>query len=57
MQVHHKKEILMFKRIYNFERESQEKKVAYWQLQHMSDRALKDIGMSRSEIWHKVYGS
>ena len=57
MQVHHKKEIVMFKRIYNFVRESQKKKVAYWQLQHMSDRALKDIGMSRSEIWHKVYGS
>ena len=47
----------MFKRIYNFIKESQEKKVAYWQLQHMSNKQLKDIGISRAEIWYKVYGS
>lgn len=47
----------MFKRVYNFIKESQEKKVAYWQLQHMSNKQLKDIGISRSEIWYKVYGS
>ena len=47
----------MFKRIYNFIKESQEKKVAYWQLQNLSNKALKDIGISRSEIWHKIYGT
>ena len=47
----------MFKRIYNFIKRSQQRKIAYWQLQHMSDRTLKDIGMSRSEIWHKIYGT
>jgi len=47
----------MFKRIYNFIKTSQQKKIAYWQLEHMTDRQLKDIGVSRSEIWHKVYGT
>jgi len=47
----------MFKRIYYCIKESEEKKVAYWQLQHMSNKQLKDIGISRSEIWYKVYGS
>jgi uncharacterized protein YjiS (DUF1127 family) len=47
----------MFKRIYNFIKESQEKRIAYWQLNNMSDRTLKDIGVSRSEIWYKVYGT
>ena len=46
----------MFKRIYNFIKKSQENKIAIWQLEHMSDRALRDIGLSRSEIWYKVYG-
>ena len=46
----------MFKRIYNFIKESQNNKVAYWQLKNMSDKALKDIGISRGEIYQKIYG-
>ena len=33
----------------------QERRVAYWQLQHMSDKTLKDIGVTRGEIRQKVY--
>lgn len=46
----------MFKRIYNFFKESQEKKIAFWQLNHMTDKALRDIGVSRGEIYQKIYG-
>ena len=46
----------MLKRIYNFFKKSQNNKVAYWQLKHMYDRALKDIGVSRGEIYQKIYG-
>ena len=46
----------MFKRIYNFIKESNEKRVAYWQLNNMSDKTLKDMGISRGEIYSKIYG-
>ena len=46
----------MFKRIYDFIKESNEKRVAYWQLQNMSDKTLKDMGISRGEIYSKIYG-
>tara|TARA_R100000700_G_scaffold39174_1_gene51497 strand:+ start:2627 stop:2788 length:162 start_codon:yes stop_codon:yes gene_type:complete len=46
----------MLKRIYNFLKKSQENRVAYWQLKSMSDKALKDIGVSRGEIYQKIYG-
>ena len=48
----------MFTKIYNFIKESNEKRerVAYWQLNNMSDKALKDIGISRGEIYSKIYG-
>ena len=46
----------MFKRIYAFIKESNEKRVAYWQLQNMSDKSLKDMGISRGEIYSKIYG-
>jgi len=35
--------------------QAQERRVAYWQLQHMSDQALKDIGVTRGEIKQKVF--
>ena len=35
---------------------AQEKRVAYWQLQNLTDDDLNDIGVSRGEIWHKIYG-
>ena len=46
----------MFKRIYDFIKETNEKRVAYWQLNNMSDKALKDMGISRGEIYNKIYG-
>ena len=46
----------MLTRIYNFIKESNEKRVAYWQLHNMSDKSLKDIGISRGEIYSKIYG-
>jgi len=45
----------MFKRFVNAIRKSQERKVALWQLQNMSDKQLRDIGVSRAEIKSKVY--
>ena len=50
------KEIKMLGRIYQYLIEAQEKKVAYWQLQNMSDKALKDMGITRGEIYQKIYG-
>lgn len=37
--------------------ESQQRRADYWILQSMSDKELRDIGIARSEIAHKVYGS
>jgi len=45
----------MFKNIINAIQEAQQRRVAYWQLQHMSDQALKDIGVTRGEIKQKVF--
>jgi uncharacterized protein YjiS (DUF1127 family) len=46
----------MFTKIYNFIKEANEKRVAYWQLNNMSDKSLKDMGISRGEIYSKIYG-
>ena len=43
----------MFKNIIKRIQQAQERRVAYWQLQHMSDKALKDIGITRGEIKSK----
>jgi len=45
----------MFKKIVKFIQTSQEKKVALWQLQNMTDMQLKDIGVTRGQIYQKVY--
>lgn len=45
----------MFKRFVKAIQKSQERKVALWQLQNMTDRELRDIGVSRAEIYKKVY--
>ncbi len=36
--------------------EIQTKRVAYWQLINMSDRELRDVGLTRMEIYRKIYG-
>ena len=46
----------MWTKVKNWIKESHEKKVAYWQLRHMSDKTLKDIGLTRSDIYRKIYG-
>jgi len=46
----------MFTKLIKFIQEGQQRKVAYWQLHNMNDHELKDIGVSRSEIYQKVYG-
>jgi uncharacterized protein YjiS (DUF1127 family) len=39
----------------NFIKTSQERKVALWQLENMTDMQLKDIGVTRGQIYQKVY--
>ena len=34
----------------------QQRRVDYWQLKNLSDKQLKDMGISRGEIYHRVYG-
>tara|TARA_R100000900_G_C3308523_1_gene159253 strand:+ start:715 stop:867 length:153 start_codon:yes stop_codon:yes gene_type:complete len=46
----------MFKRLIKALQESQQRRVQYWQLNNMSDKALKDIGVTRGEIKQKFYG-
>jgi len=46
----------MFKKFIKTIQKAQERRVTYWQLQHMSDKALKDIGVTRGEIKQKFYG-
>ena len=45
----------MFKKLISFIQKNQEKRVAHWQLQNMSDNQLKDIGLTRAEIRYKIY--
>lgn len=35
---------------------TQERRVAYWQLQNMTDKDLKDIGITRGEIREAARG-
>jgi uncharacterized protein YjiS (DUF1127 family) len=45
----------MFRKFMNFIKTSQERKVALWQLENMTDMQLKDIGVTRGQIYQKVY--
>ena len=40
----------MFNRIINSIAKAQQRRVAYWQLQNLTDKDLKDIGITRGEI-------
>jgi len=46
----------MFKKFIKALQESQMRRVSYWQLNNMSDAALKDIGVTRGEIKHRFFG-
>lgn len=45
----------MLKRLMNRIIEVQEKRAAYWMLQNLSDRELRDIGIGRADIRRMVY--
>ena len=45
----------MFKRILKSLQKSQQRRADYWILTHMSDKDLKDIGITRGEIKGKIY--
>ena len=45
----------MFRRIFKWYQRGQERKVAQWQLENMTDMQLSDIGITRGEIYQKVY--
>ena len=34
---------------------SQQQRADYWRLHNMSDKQLKDMGICRGEIYHKVF--
>ena len=40
----------MFHKIINSIAKAQQRRVAYWQLQNLTDNELKDIGITRGEI-------
>jgi len=44
--------VALLKRI----QESQQRRADYWILQNMTNKDLKDVGISRGEIRGKVYG-
>lgn len=45
----------MLKRLLNRIIEMQEKRAAYWMLQNLSNRELRDIGIGRADIRRMVY--
>ena len=45
-----------FSRINNAIQETQKRRVAYWQLQNLSDRELRDLNISRHDLKRAVYG-
>ena len=45
----------MFKKFIKVLQESQMRRVQYWQLNSMTDAALRDIGVTRGEIKQKFY--
>jgi uncharacterized protein YjiS (DUF1127 family) len=46
----------MLKRLLKNLQERQQRRADYWILQNMTNKALKDIGVTRGEINQKVYG-
>ena len=45
----------IIKKILKSPQESQQRRADYWILQNLSDKELRDIGITRSEIAHTVY--
>jgi len=45
----------MFKKLFKAIQDMQQKRADYYILTHMSDRELRDLGISRSEIRQRIY--
>ena len=45
----------MLKRLLKNLQERQQRRADYWILQNMTNKALKDIGVTRGEINQKIY--
>ncbi len=45
----------MFKKIIKNIKSWNKKRVAYIQLTQMSDKTLKDIGLTRNDLYNKIY--
>jgi len=46
----------MFRKIINAIARTQERRAAYFVLQNMTEKQLKDIGVTRAELRQRVYG-
>ena len=46
----------MFTKLYKAIQRHQERRVAYWQLNNMSDKELNDMGISRGQIYEVLKG-
>jgi len=47
----------MFKKLLTSIQEAQQRRADYFILTHMTDKELKDIGIGRSEIRERFYGT
>ena len=47
----------MFKNLLNRIQKSQQRRADYWVLMNMRDKELHDMGISRGEIYNRVYGN
>ena len=45
----------MWSKIYKAIVKSQERRAAYWQMQNLTDKELRDLGISRAEIKRIAY--
>ena len=46
----------MFKKLFEAIENIQQRRADYYILMNMSDRELRDLGIGRSEIRHRLYG-
>ena len=46
----------MFKNLLKRFQENQQRRADYWVLMNLSDKDLRDMGISRGEVYQKVYG-
>lgn len=45
----------MFTRLLKRIQEAQLRRASYWMLHNMTDKSLRDIGVSRGEIYDRIY--